>query len=125
MREAGPVVEAQAPGAAGAQAGALSRPARARRILGVTLGDDAMLAPAAWRVHLAVARDGNDFLVTPPSWRFDIEIEEDLVEELARLHGYDNIPAVAPQGSLMMLPSSEHSRPATATCSRPAAIRRW
>jgi phenylalanyl-tRNA synthetase beta chain len=108
--EAGPVVEALAPEALPARKPVRLRPARARRILGVTLGDDAMLA-LLQRVHLDVARDGEDFLVTPPSWRFDIEIEEDLVEELARLHGYDNIPAVAPQGSLMMLPSSEHSRP--------------
>ena len=108
--EAGPVVEAQAPEALPVRKPVRLRPARARRILGVTLGDDAMLG-LLQRVHLDVTRDGNDFLVTPPSWRFDIEIEEDLVEELARLHGYDNIPAVAPQGSLMMLPSSEHSRP--------------
>ncbi|MDX9884945.1 phenylalanine--tRNA ligase subunit beta [Thauera sp.] len=108
--EAGPVVEAQVPEALPVRKPVRLRPARARRILGVTLGDDAMLG-LLQRVHLDVARDGNDLLVTPPSWRFDIEIEEDLVEELARLHGYDNIPAVAPQGSLMMLPSSEHSRP--------------
>jgi phenylalanyl-tRNA synthetase beta chain len=30
--------------------------------------------------------------VTPPSWRFDISIEEDLIEEVARLYGFDNIP---------------------------------
>jgi phenylalanyl-tRNA synthetase beta chain len=108
--EAGPVVEAQAPEALPVRKPVRLRPARARRILGVTLDDEAMLA-LLQRVHLEVVRDGDDFLVTPPSWRFDIEIEEDLVEELARLHGYDNIPAVAPQGSLMMLPSSEHSRP--------------
>lgn len=108
--EAGPVVEAQAPDALPARKPVRLRPARARRVLGVTLDDEAMLA-LLQRVHLGVVRDGDDFLVTPPSWRFDIEIEEDLIEELARLHGYDNIPAVAPQGSLMMLPSSEHSRP--------------
>jgi phenylalanyl-tRNA synthetase beta chain len=108
--EAGPTVEALAPEALPERKPVRLRPARARRILGVTLGDDAMLA-LLQRVHLNVVRDGDDFLVSPPSWRFDIEIEEDLVEELARLHGYDNIPAVAPQGSLMMLPSSEHRRP--------------
>ena len=30
--------------------------------------------------------------MTPPSWRFDIRIEEDLIEEVARLYGFDNIP---------------------------------
>ncbi len=52
-----------------------------------------------------------DFLVTPPSFRFDITIEADLVEELARLYGYDNIPALAPKTSLTMLPYSESQRP--------------
>jgi phenylalanyl-tRNA synthetase beta chain len=48
------------------------------------------------------------FQVTPPSYRFDIQIEEDLIEEIARLHGYDNIPAIAPHADLRMLPSSEN-----------------
>lgn len=108
--EAGPVEEAVAADALPARAPVRLRPARARRVLGITLDDQAMLELLR-RVHLAVERSGDDFLVTPPSWRFDIEIEEDLIEELARLHGYDNIPAVAPQGSLMMLPRSERSRP--------------
>lgn len=108
--EAGPVEEAVAADALPARAPVRLRPARARRVLGITLDDQAMLELLR-RVHLAVERSGDDFLVTPPSWRFDIEIEEDLIEELARLHGYDNIPAVAPRGSLMMLPRSERSRP--------------
>lgn len=45
--------------------------------------------------------DGADvWRVTPPSWRFDIAIEQDLIEEVARIYGYDNIvsaPAQAPQ----------------------------
>ncbi|MCK2125321.1 phenylalanine--tRNA ligase subunit beta [Thauera aromatica] len=108
--DAGPVEEAIVRAALPVRAAVRLRPARARRVLGITLTDDAICV-LLQRVHLQVARAGEDFLVTPPSWRFDIEIEEDLIEELARLHGYDNIPAVAPQGSLMMLPSSEHSRP--------------
>ena len=47
------------------------------------------------------------FTVTPPSYRFDIEIEEDLIEEIARLHGYEHIPAIAPQAPLNMLSSPE------------------
>ena len=55
--------------------------------------------------------DGADFIVTPPSWRFDLAIEEDLIEEIARLHGYDNIPARPPKAQLTMqsLPQSRRS----------------
>ncbi|MDH2919179.1 MAG: phenylalanine--tRNA ligase subunit beta, partial [Sideroxydans sp.] len=53
----------------------------------------------------------DDYRVTPPSFRFDMSIEADLVEELARLYGYDNIPALAPKTSLTMLPCSESQRP--------------
>lgn len=108
--EAGPVEEAVALEALPPRQPVRLRTARARKVLGITL-DDAAIQSLLERVHLKVERDGEDFVVTPPSWRFDIEIEVDLVEELARLHGYDNIPAVAPQGSLMMAPSSEHRRP--------------
>ena len=34
---------------------------------------------------------GDEFSVTPPSYRFDIAIEEDLIEEIARVHGYEQI----------------------------------
>ena len=50
--------------------------------------------------------------MTPPSWRFDIEIEEDLIEEIARLHGYDNIPSPAPRGNMSMMVQVEAQRPA-------------
>ena len=53
----------------------------------------------------------DDYRVTPPSFRFDLSIEADLVEELARLYGYDNIPAIAPKTALTMLPYSETQRP--------------
>ena len=49
----------------------------------------------------------NVFTVTPPSYRFDIAIEEDLIEEIARLHGYDHIPATPPVATLRMLASPE------------------
>ncbi|MDI1299316.1 phenylalanine--tRNA ligase subunit beta [Methylotenera sp.] len=47
------------------------------------------------------------FTVVPPSYRFDINIEEDLIEEIARLHGYDHIPAIAPVANLLMLSAPE------------------
>ncbi|MCX7191811.1 MAG: phenylalanine--tRNA ligase subunit beta [Candidatus Methylopumilus sp.] len=47
------------------------------------------------------------FKVTPPSYRFDIAIEEDLIEEVVRLYGYDKIPSHHPVSHQAMLPTSE------------------
>ena len=86
------------------------RVARVAKVLGVAFSAE-QIADLFNRLALPFTREGDDFLVTPPSYRFDIEIEEDLIEEVARLHGYDNIPAPAPQGSLAMLPQTESARP--------------
>ena len=51
--------------------------------------------------------NGDVFAVQAPTYRFDIAIEEDLIEEIARLHGYDKIAAITPTASLSMLPASE------------------
>ncbi|MBT0961958.1 phenylalanine--tRNA ligase subunit beta [Denitromonas iodatirespirans] len=107
--QAGPAVQAESAEHLPARPAVTLRPARARRVLGIDLSDEAMANLLA-RVHLDVERDGDTFRVTPPSYRFDIEIEEDLVEELARLHGYDNIPAPAPTGHLAMLDRPEDRR---------------
>ena len=48
------------------------------------------------RLRFEFSAAEGEFRVTPPSYRFDIAIEEDLVEELARIHGYDRIPATTP-----------------------------
>lgn len=44
------------------------------------------------RLGFVYARHGEDFVVTPPSYRFDLICEEDFVEEIARIYGYDRIP---------------------------------
>lgn len=48
--------------------------------------------------------------VTPPSWRFDLKQEVDLIEELARLHGYEQIPATQPTAQLSFSPLSVQRR---------------
>lgn len=106
--QAGPLCEAVA--ALPARAPVRLRLARVARVLGVTFSA-AQIGDLFSRLDLAYTRDGDDFLVTPPSYRFDIEIEEDLIEEIARLHGYDNIPAPAPRAMLAMLPQTEDQRP--------------
>ncbi|KAF7598729.1 MAG: phenylalanine--tRNA ligase subunit beta [Candidatus Dactylopiibacterium carminicum] len=87
------------------------RPERARKLLGFNIADDAMHAALA-RLGMQVKASVGGLEVTPPSYRFDINIEEDLVEEVARIHGYDSIPACPPVGPAHMLPSSEFTRPA-------------
>jgi phenylalanyl-tRNA synthetase beta chain len=86
------------------------RPARVAKVLGIDFTADDIGQLFA-RLDLAFVREGNDFIVTPPTYRFDIEIEEDLIEEIARLHGYDNIPARAPFSALSMLAQTEDARP--------------
>jgi phenylalanyl-tRNA synthetase beta chain len=47
--------------------------------------------------------NGDVFAVKAPTYRFDIAREEDLIEEIARLHGYDKIPAIKPIANLSIL----------------------
>ncbi|MDP1996330.1 MAG: phenylalanine--tRNA ligase subunit beta, partial [Gallionella sp.] len=86
------------------------RRSRVARVLGITL-DNIQIATLLKRLQLDFVVKGDDFSVMPPSFRFDLSIEADLIEELARLYGYDNIPAQAPQAALTMLPYSESQRP--------------
>lgn len=79
-------------------------------ILGVTL-EESLVAKLFDQLGFAYDLKAGVFDVSPPSYRFDIAREEDLIEEVARLYGYDNIPAVAPVADLRMLPDSE-GRPA-------------
>ena len=57
-------------------------------------------------------------IVTPPSYRFDLAIEEDFVEEIARIHGYAAIPASIGRHGLTMLPAPEMSRAPSALQAR-------
>ena len=106
--QAGPVVEAKAE--LPARTPVRLRTERAAKVLGLALSAD-QIAQLFTGLGLPFVREVEDFLVTPPTWRFDIEIEEDLIEEIARLHGYDNIPAPAPCGPLSMLVQPEAERP--------------
>ncbi|MEP7329517.1 MAG: phenylalanine--tRNA ligase subunit beta [Betaproteobacteria bacterium] len=85
------------------------RGARIARILGVTIPPEAT-AHAFTLLGLPHLRSGDNFLVTPPSRRFDLAIEEDFIEETARVYGYDNIPAVPSAHVARMLPDPEVAR---------------
>lgn len=85
------------------------RVARAQRIIGVPVHADEM-AQIFKRLGLAFEFDGDVFSVTPPPHRFDIEIEEDLIEEVARIHGFEKIPARPPVAANEMRPTNETRR---------------
>ena len=93
------------------------RSARVNRILGVTIEPETIAAIFA-RLGLAAKREGSDFVVTPPSYRFDLTIEEDFIEEVARLYGYDNIPTRPVRHAQAMLPAPESVRSAMGLRSR-------
>ena len=86
------------------------RGARIARLLGITIPAQA-IAGIFERLQLQPRREGDDFLCTPPSFRFDLAIEEDFIEEVARLYGYDNIPAAPALQPQAMLPERETLRP--------------
>lgn len=85
------------------------RTARAAKVIGVPI-DDAMVADIFTRLGLEFTREESRFLVTAPSYRFDIEIEEDLIEEVARVYGFENIPANPPVAPSAMLIEPENTR---------------
>ncbi|MGZ9059220.1 MAG: phenylalanine--tRNA ligase subunit beta, partial [Burkholderiaceae bacterium] len=58
--------------------------------------------------------DAEAFVVTPPTFRFDLEIEEDLIGEVARLAGYESIPAHPPRAIATMRAQPEEQRSAHA-----------
>ena len=79
------------------------RVARAQKIIGIPLAAKEM-ASVFSRLGFKFKKSGDAFTVTPPSYRFDLEIEEDLIEEVARLHGFERIAAQPPRAAAVMLP---------------------
>ena len=84
----------------------LLRRARLARVLGTTV-PDAGVSRILAALGLAVDATADGWSVTPPARRFDLAIEEDLVEEIARIHGYDAIPATLPGGGTRVVAPTE------------------
>jgi phenylalanyl-tRNA synthetase beta chain len=72
----------------------LLRPTRVMALLGTRLESERMLQILC-ALGCGVEQRGSNTIVTPPSYRFDLAIEADLVEEIGRVQGYDDIPATA------------------------------
>src|SRR5438105_6845576 len=99
------------------------RPSRVARLLGVSIDADAIAATFT-RLNFSFEKGGDDFIVTPPSYRFDLALEEDFIEEIVRLFGYDRVPSTPTPHIQRMLASTETKRSAAALKARLVA-RDW
>ncbi|CAE6759856.1 phenylalanine--tRNA ligase subunit beta [Xanthomonas arboricola pv. corylina] len=102
----GPVVHAQLPEHLPQPARILLRRARIARVLGIQI-DDAEVVRILSALGMQLEAVAEGWQVMAPSRRFDIAIEEDLIEELARIHGYDRVPTTLPGGASRIAMPSE------------------
>ncbi|MGH8118902.1 MAG: phenylalanine--tRNA ligase subunit beta, partial [Rhodanobacteraceae bacterium] len=109
----GEVIEAVAPDHLPRRAAVLLRRARLARVLGVEVAD-AEVERILTGLGMRVEPESGGWRATPPPRRFDIEREEDLIEEVARIHGYDAIPASLPAGAPPVPRSDESIIPVSA-----------
>ena len=106
----GPVVEQAAAGYLPQPVEVTLRTERVNRLLGTDLGDEEILGLLR-RLGMAVRGNQSPYQVAPPSARRDIESEVDLIEEVARMQGYDRLPARAPGGHLRLTMAPEAEIP--------------
>ena len=85
------------------------RTTRVEKLLGVAV-DEARIEKILAALGLQPQKTADGFAVTSPSFRYDIEIEADLIEEIARVYGYENIPDDYTSGQLAMLKLPETRR---------------
>lgn len=111
--QAGPLDDQQ--GSVPARPPVQMRLARCNKILGLAVSANECLTifqRLGFNVQLAGSAGSEVFTVVPPSFRFDIEIEEDLVEEIARVYGFERIPARPPVAPIVMSAPAESTRSA-------------
>ena len=73
---------------------------RINKVLGIEISREQMVSYFE-SLEMKVSGEGDDLYVTPPTVRQDIEMEEDLIEEVARLYGYDKLHVTIPKGCLL------------------------
>ncbi|MBO2653732.1 MULTISPECIES: phenylalanine--tRNA ligase subunit beta [Shewanella] len=104
--EAGPVVEAKSEAHLPKAADIKLRRSKLDKLLGHQIGD-ADVEEILTRLGFQVEKQGSDWQVKTATYRFDMAIEEDLIEEVARIYGYNNIPNTAPLAHLSMTDHKE------------------
>jgi phenylalanyl-tRNA synthetase beta chain len=96
--EAGPVVEAVSVSHLPARNPIRLRAERLERLLGTAVaGDEVAAILERLGMEVTAGKDGREWQVVPPSFRFDLALEADLIEEVARMRGYDRIAPIRPR----------------------------
>ncbi|QSA95668.1 phenylalanine--tRNA ligase subunit beta [Methylococcus sp. EFPC2] len=103
---AGPIVAAESERHLPVRAPIVLRAERVERLLGLSIPQD-QTERLLSRLGLKPERQADGWTVTPPGFRFDIAIEADLIEEIGRVYGYDNIPKRSPASHIQLQPTSE------------------
>ncbi|MBV7403377.1 phenylalanine--tRNA ligase subunit beta [Enterobacter sp. ENT03] len=98
---AGPVIDVTHDAALPKPATITLRRSKLDRLIGHHIAD-AQVSDILRRLGCEVTEGQGQWQAVAPSWRFDIAIEEDLVEEVARIYGYNNIPDEPVQAGLIM-----------------------
>ncbi|MEB6338125.1 phenylalanine--tRNA ligase subunit beta [Serratia rhizosphaerae] len=99
--QAGPVIDVTHEGELPQRATITLRREKLDRLIGHVVPNE-QVSDILRRLGCEVTEQGDDWQAVAPSWRFDMEIEEDLVEEVARVYGYNNIPDVPVRADLVM-----------------------
>ena len=74
---------------------------KVRDVIGIDI-EPTVMVRILTQLGFAVEQQADALICTPPSYRFDMSIKEDLIEEIARIYGYDNIPSVLPHLQVSM-----------------------
>ncbi|WP_201629324.1 phenylalanine--tRNA ligase subunit beta [Psychrobacter maritimus] len=74
---------------------------KVRDVIGIEI-EPAVMVRILNQLGFEVEQQADSLICTPPSYRFDMSIREDLIEEIARIYGYDNIPSVLPHLQVSM-----------------------
>lgn len=109
--QAGPVIEAVEPSALPVRNDVILRPERLNQMLAMEMPAD-KVEDILTRLGLQLSIEANGaWRAKVPSYRFDISIEPDLIEEVARVYGYDNLPVKSPTMALGIEAKPEAIKP--------------
>ncbi|NRB58196.1 MAG: phenylalanine--tRNA ligase subunit beta [Salinicola sp.] len=106
----GPITEVRNPATLPHRGSVELRRDRLASCLGVRLADEE-IQRIFRSLGMTSSVSGQTWHVQVPSWRFDVSIEEDLIEELARIHGYNRLPATRPEARLKLAADDEATQP--------------